>query len=81
MPWSVNKIQRVHLPIGVLILHLDGMTFYRDTALPFKVHIVESLVLHVALGNGACVLEQTVREGTLAVIDMRDDTEIAYVFH
>ena len=81
MPGRVDEIQSIDFTIRMLVLHLDGVAFDRDAAFPFQVHIVEGLVLHVALGNRACVLEQSIRKGAFPMVDMRDDTEVAYVFH
>ena len=53
-------------------LRLDG-----DAALALEVELVEHLVLHVAQCDGAGCLEQSVRERRLAVIDVRDDAEVA----
>jgi methenyltetrahydromethanopterin cyclohydrolase len=53
---------------------LDG-----DAALAFKVHGVEDLGLHLAGGQRAGQLEEPVGEGGLAVVDMRDDREVADV--
>jgi hypothetical protein len=53
-------------------MHLD-----RDAALLLEVHRVEMLVGHLALSDGAGVFEQAVGERGLAVVDVRDDAEIA----
>jgi len=51
-----------------------------DAALAFEVHSVEDLGMHLALGEGAGELEEAVRERGFAVIDVRDDREVADVF-
>ncbi len=56
------------------------MRFDRDAALAFEVHRIEHLRHHFALLKCASSLEQTVRERTLAVIDMGNNREIAYLF-
>ena len=55
-------------------VHLD-----RDAALALEVHGVEHLLAHLALGDRARDLEQAVGQRRLAVIDVRDDAEIANV--
>jgi hypothetical protein len=50
---------------------LDG-----NAALPLQVHGVQDLRAHFALAERACKLEQTVGQGRLAVVNMRDDTKI-----
>ncbi len=51
---------------------LDG-----DAALAFEVHGVEDLFVHFALRERAGHFEQTVGERGLAVVNVRDDTEVS----
>src|SRR3984957_8444031 len=55
----------------------DGMHADGDAAFAFEVHGVEELVLEIALGDGAGLEEELVREGAFAVIEVGDDGEIA----
>src|SRR5277367_3835991 len=48
-----------------------------DAALPFEVHGVKHLRMHLARGERAGQLQQPVRERGFAVINVRDDREIA----
>src|SRR5205823_14830880 len=49
----------------------------RDPSLAIVIHRIEQLVLLVALVNRARRLEQSVRQSGFAMIDVRDDAEIA----
>jgi hypothetical protein len=49
-------------------LGLDG-----DAALALEVHGVEHLLAHLPVGQSAAALDEAVRQGRLAVVDMRDD--------
>ena len=53
------------------------MRLDRDPALAFQVHRIEQLILLLALMDRAGALEQSIRQRRLAVIDVRDDAEIA----
>ena len=53
-------------------MRLDG-----DPALALQVHGVEELLLHLARLEGAGELEQAVGQRGLAVVDVRDDGEVA----
>ena len=53
-------------------MRLDG-----DAALALEVHRVEHLRLHLARLEGAGDLEKAVGQRRLAVVDVRDDREIA----
>ena len=72
----VNHIQRIggalHLP-----RHTHRLRFNGDTALALNVHAVKVLRLHIARGNHTGCLEHTVSESGLAVINMRNNAEVA----
>ena len=51
----------------------------RDAALALEIHRVERLLLELTLRYRVRELEDAVRERRLAVVDVRDDAEVAYV--
>ena len=55
------------------------MCFDRDSPFAFQIHGIEQLILFLALMDRAGPLEQSIRQGGLSVIDVRDDAEIARV--
>jgi len=60
---------------------LYGVALYGNTLLALQIHVVEHLILHLALVERIRLFQQSVGQRTLAVVDMGDNTEIAYVFH
>ena len=68
----VDEIELVPAPGHAHRLRLD-----RDPALSLELHRVEELLAHVALRDGPGQLEDAIRERRLAVVDVRDDREIA----
>ena len=60
------------------VMQPDALRFNGDAALALEIHGVEDLLVHFALRKRASHLQQTVRERRFAVIDVRDDTKIAY---
>ena len=80
MSRSVNKVQYVFLAI-LHILHLDGVALDGDAALALQVHIVKHLILEFTVVYGFGILEKTVGQRALSVVDMRYDAEISNVFH
>ena len=56
--------------------YAHGLGFDGDAAFLFDVHAVEEAVAHLALGHDAAQLQDAVRHGRLAVVDMRDDAEV-----
>ncbi len=79
MARRVHQVELVQLPVlgGIVEPHrlrLDG-----DAALFLDIHVVEHLRRHLALGKAAGDLDQPVGERRFAMVDMRDDGEIADV--
>ena len=68
------------LPVFGLIIQPDGPGFDGNAPLPFQLHVVQNLVLHVPLGHGAGHLQHPVGQGGLAVVYMCDNAEVADVF-
>ena len=76
MPRGVNQIQFVVFAT-VLDSHRHSTRFDRDSTLSLELHVVEQLFLHFTFLDNASVFEQSVGERTFAVIDVRDDAEVA----
>ena len=77
VPGGVDEVEFVGLPVARGVGHGDGVGLDGDAALALEVHVVEQLVALVALGDGAGQLEEAVGKGGLAVVDVRDDAEVA----
>src|SRR5271154_7421754 len=60
-------------------MQANALRFNRDAALALEVHRIEHLCRHFAMAQRASEFEQTVRQRGLAVVDVRDDAEIADV--
>ena len=80
MPGRVDQVQHPFF-VPICIVHLDRMALDGDSALAFEIHIVEHLGLHVFGGDRLGVLEQSISECTLPMVDVGDDAEVAYVVH
>ena len=76
---GVDEVELVGFAVVRLVHHADGVGLDGDAALALEVHGVEHLGLHLARGERAGELEQPVGEGGLAVVDVRDDREVADV--
>jgi hypothetical protein len=48
-----------------------------DPALAFKIHRIEQLILPLSLLNSPRPFKQSIRQRCFAVIDVRDDAEVA----
>ena len=79
VPRRIDQVQLVSLAILRLVRHRDRVRLDGDAALPFQVHRIEQLVLHVARGDGAGPVQQPVGKRRLPMINMGDDAEISYM--
>jgi hypothetical protein len=76
---GVNQVDLVGLPGNSRVGHAHGRGLDCYAFLALQVHVVENLVLHVTLGNGARCLEEAIGQRRFAVIDMGDDAEVSNV--
>ncbi len=80
---EIDMARRVHQVEDVILAVLrpveepHGLGLDRDAALALQFHRVEHLLAHLARLEPAAGLDQPVGEGRLAVVDMRDDREVA----
>ena len=80
MSRSVNKIEYILFAVQ-LEIHLNGVAFYSYAALALQVHVVQHLRLHILGGDGVGKFQKTVGKGTLAVVNMCYNAEVAYILH
>ena len=79
MTGGVDEVELVGVAVVRLVHHADGVCLDSDTTFALEVHGVEHLGLHLARGQRAGELEKAVGEGGLAMVDVRDDREVADV--
>jgi hypothetical protein len=77
VPRRVDQLELVLEPVVGRVLEADRLRLDGDPALALEVHLVQELRLHLALGERARELEQAIGQRALAVVDVRDDREIA----
>ena len=76
----VDEVQLIHLAVVGAIVQAHGVGLDGDAALALQIHGVEHLLHHFALRQSAGGLQQTIRQRGFAVVDMRNDREIADEF-
>ena len=72
MTGGVDEVQHIYIPVRRAVIELYGARLYRYAALALEVHVVEQLLLHVALSDSARVFEYAVGKRRLAVVDVCD---------
>ena len=77
MAWGVDEVQHILLSIGRLVIHAGSLELDCDPAFPLQLHIVQELLLHVPIRNRAGVLQQTISQCRLAMVDMGNDAKIS----
>ena len=77
MAGRVDEVEAVGQAVPRRVLQADGPRLDRDPLLALEVHRVEDLARHLARVDRVRHLEQPVGQRGLAVIDVRDDREIA----
>jgi hypothetical protein len=55
------------------------MAFDGDTSFLFEVHIIKHL--SVRGFDGFCYFQKSIGQGTLTMVNMRNDTKVSYIFH
>ena len=81
MARGVDEVELVFDAVVGGVREADGVALDGDAPLPFDVHGVQDLVPELAFSHHAGPLDEAVRQGGLAVVDMGDDAEVADVGH
>ena len=78
---EAQTLANAYLAVVGVVGEPDGVRFDRDAALALEVHRVEHLRLHLAFLETAAELDEPVGQCRFAVVDVRDDREVADQFH
>ena len=81
MTWGVNQVQVVDLTVLCLVLQRCGLRLDGDAALFLDVHRVQHLGFHLAVGQSATALDQTVCQRGFAMVNVGNDGKISDVIH
>ncbi len=79
VPRRVHQVEDVIRAVLRAVIEPHRLRLDRDAALLLQFHIVEHLARHLARGEAAGGLDQPVGQGRFAMVDVRDDAEIADV--
>ncbi len=77
MAGGVHEAELVVEAVLRRIVEAHGLRLDGDPAFLLDVHVIEDLRRHLALGEAAGRLDEAVGERRLAMVDMRDDREVA----
>ena len=76
MAGRVHQVQVIGLAVLGRVDQPHGLGLDRDATLALELHIVEHLLVHLAVGQPATQLDHPVGQGRFPMIDMGDDREI-----
>ncbi len=77
MAGRVDQVEHVLPPVPGLVAQPRGLGLDGDAPLALEVHLVEELLAPLALAERPGGVEQAIGQGALAVVDVRDDAEVA----
>jgi hypothetical protein len=72
----IDKVQPVLFPVRRRPGNCHSLAFDRNAPFPLNVHIVEDLILEVAIVDKVTFLDKPVGQGRFAVIDVGDNTKV-----
>ena len=75
----IDQVQNIRFAILAIVQHPDSVELDGDPTLPLQFIGVENLLTHVSLVESASRLEQSISQRRFTVVDMRDNTKVAYV--
>ncbi len=81
MARRVDQVQGIAPAVLRAVGKRDDLALDRDPPLPLDIHVVEDLVLEIAVVHDAGVLDQPVGKRRLPVVDMGDNAEIPDMIH
>jgi len=81
MTRRIEQVQGVIPAVLRAVWKRDGLALDRNPPFPLDIHVVEDLVLKVAVIDDAGELDQAIRQRRLPMVDMRDDAEISDRVH
>ena len=77
MPGRVDQVEHVVLAVARAVVDARGLGLDGDAALALEIHLVEELGALLAAAERLRHVEQAIGERALAVVDVRDDAEVA----
>ena len=77
MARRIDQVQDILLPVLRLVDGAHRLGFDGDPPLPFQVHVIQHLLLHLPAGKQSRLLDDPVRQGGFPVVDMGNDTKIS----
>ncbi len=77
MAGRVDEVEDVVLAVLSRVVEAHRLRLDGDAALALDIHRIEHLRPHLALAEAASLLDQPIGKRRLAMVDMRDDGEVA----
>ena len=77
MAGRVDEVEFVGLAVFGPVVEANGLRLDGNAALALQLHGIENLIFHFAIAEAAAELDQPVRQGRLAVVDVGDDGKVS----
>jgi hypothetical protein len=76
MSGGIYQVKLIRLAVCGSIGDSDRLAFYGDSPFPLNVHVVEDLVLKVAVLHQMAFLDKPIGQGGLTMINVGDDAKV-----
>ena len=76
MTRCVDKIELIHLTVACLVIKRHALGLDGDATLALDIHRIQNLLVHFAVSESTAVLDKTIGQRRLAVIDMGNYREV-----
>ena len=77
---GVDEVELVVEAVLGAIVQRHAVGLDGDAPLPLEIHGIEHLLGHLAIAQATAELDQAIRQGRLAMVDVGDDREVADLF-
>ena len=78
MPRRIDQVQDILFPVICPVNDADGLGLDRNAPLPFQIHIVQHLGLHLPARQKARFFYNTIRQRGFPMVNMRYNAKISY---
>ena len=78
MAGGIDQIENIFFPVLCVIDDPHRLGLDRDSSLPLNIHVIENLGKHLTACQKTGFFDNPVRKRGLAVVNVRDDAEVAY---
>ena len=81
MPRGIDQVKLINLTVLRFVAQRRRLRLDGNAAFALKIHAVEDLLAHFAVGEASAALNQAVGKRGLTMVDVGDDRKVSDVLH